>query len=143
MPKITQILNFIKISERIATSGQPTESQFEIIAQSGFQIVINLAMPNSDNAIVEEGFIVSTYNMVYVHIPVPFDAPTLGHLKTFIKIMKCFSDKKILIHCAVNKRASAFIYQYQRIILDKNEYESKNLSYKAGNQMKCGRDSWK
>jgi hypothetical protein len=40
--------------------------------------VINLAMPNSENAIPEEGYIVTARSMTYVHIPVPFDAPMLS-----------------------------------------------------------------
>ncbi|MCG8485969.1 MAG: phosphatase, partial [Chromatiales bacterium] len=72
---IENITNYIRISDRIASSGQPEEQQFKDIAQAGFQVVINLAMPNSDNAIPEEGYIVTARKMSYVHIPVPFDAP--------------------------------------------------------------------
>ena len=60
---IENITNYIRISDRIASSGQPEEQQFKDIAQAGFQVVINLAMPNSDNAIPEEGYIVTARKM--------------------------------------------------------------------------------
>jgi protein tyrosine phosphatase (PTP) superfamily phosphohydrolase (DUF442 family) len=113
---IENITNYIKVSERIASSGQPEEHQFKEIAQAGYQVVINLAMPNSENAIPEEGHIVTARNMAYVHIPVPFDAPNAEHLKTFIGIMSGCRDQKVWLHCVVNKRVSAFLYQYLRVV---------------------------
>ena len=43
---IEDIYNYRRISDRIATSGQPTEQQFGLIKQAGFTSVLNLA-PNS------------------------------------------------------------------------------------------------
>ena len=43
--------NYLKLSESIATSGQPSEAQFAEIAQAGYQLVINLAaLPDGGNA---------------------------------------------------------------------------------------------
>ena len=50
--------------------------------------------------------------MIYIHIPVPFDAPELCHSQLFIKIMEPFSDKKIWVHRVKNYRVSAFLYHY-------------------------------
>lgn len=113
---IKNIKNYIQVSERIASSGQPNREQFKSIAEAKYQIVINLAMPNSDTAIPEEGNIVTALDMLYVHIPVPFDAPNVNHLRQFIKVMDAFADQKVWLHCVANYRASAFLYQYQRLI---------------------------
>lgn len=110
------ITNYLQISDQIATSGQPEDHQFKYIAAANYQVVINLAMPNSDNAIPEEGNIVTAHKMTYVHIPVPFDAPSTTHLKNFIGVMKTFSAQRVWVHCVVNYRASAFLYQYQRLV---------------------------
>src|SRR5450756_117291 len=40
------------------------------------QITCNLALPTSDNAIPNEGSVVTSLGMAYVHIPVDFKAPT-------------------------------------------------------------------
>ncbi|HIO97215.1 MAG TPA: hypothetical protein EYG71_04740 [Leucothrix sp.] len=52
---VENILNFIEVSELISTSGQPSPHQFEEIADAGFSTVINLAMPDSTNALPDEG----------------------------------------------------------------------------------------
>lgn len=112
---IEEIKNYIQVSDRIASSGQPGEQQFRDIADAGYQVVCNLAMPDSENAIPEEGSIVTAHRMVYVHIPVPFDAPSIDHFRTFIRVMDAFSDKRVWVHCVVNYRVSAFLYQYLRL----------------------------
>lgn len=109
-----RIKNYLKISPRLASSGQPTTEEFKLIAEEGYQVVINLSMPDSKSAITEEGYLVSSLGMNYVHIPVPFDAPDLLHLSLFSKAMDTFSEQKVWVHCALNYRVSAFLYLYQR-----------------------------
>lgn len=113
---VEAVKNYIRVSDRIASSGQPKGEQFKAIAGAGYQVVINLAMPDSDNVIPEEGNIVTACRMAYVHIPVPFDAPDAGHLKRFIGVMAAFADQRVWVHCALNYRVSAFLYQYQRLV---------------------------
>ena len=106
------IINFYQITENIGTGGQPTISQLTEIAEANYSVVVNLAMHDSDNAISEEGDIVSSLGMKYIHIPVPFEAPTSNHLKKFFNVMDSFEEKKVFVHCAVNARVSAFMHQY-------------------------------
>jgi protein tyrosine phosphatase (PTP) superfamily phosphohydrolase (DUF442 family) len=113
---IDEIRNYIQVSDRIASSGQPEDHQFKDIADAGYKVVINLAMPNSESAIPEEGNIVTSLKMTYVHIPVPFDAPDIVHLRDFIKVMHALSHQKVWIHCVANYRVSAFLYQYFRLV---------------------------
>ncbi|EXJ14350.1 protein tyrosine phosphatase family protein [Imhoffiella purpurea] len=124
---IDSILNHVRISDRISTSGQPEEHEFRAIAEAGFEVVVNLAMPNSENAIPEEGNIVTARRMIYVHIPVPFEAPTATHLRSFLGVMAAFPDSRIWIHCVVNYRASAFIYQYARCVEGRSHEEALGL----------------
>lgn len=112
------LLNFHSFSSDIGTSGQPTREQFAQIAAQGYTAVVNLAMHNSDNALTDEGGIVASLGMLYVHIPVPFGSPSATHLKTFVRIMDALADHKVLVHCAVNARVSAFMYKY--LTLTKN-----------------------
>lgn len=117
------ILNTIVINERISTSGQPSPNQFEEIAKAGFSSVINLAMPDSTNALPDEGGFVSEAGMNYFHIPVPFEAPTRAHLSLFLKMMKALEKDKVWVHCALNWRVSAFMHHYQREILKLAKFE--------------------
>ena len=106
------IINFYQITENVGTGGQPTIMQLAEIAEANYSAIVNLAMHDSDNAIPEEADIVSSLGMKYIHIPVPFEAPTSNHLKEFFNVMDSFEEKKVFVHCAVNARVSAFMHQY-------------------------------
>ena len=106
------ITNYVQMADNIATSGQPQNAQFADISAAGYEAVINLAMPDSDAAIPNEGSVVALYGMTYVHIPVPFNAPAEHHLKQFMGIMTALEPSKIWVHCVVNYRVSAFMFHY-------------------------------
>ena len=111
--KIEDIVNFLQISDRLATAGQPTMEQYSVIAATGYQVVINLALVDSPNALVDEGSIASNLGIEYIQIPVEWTAPTLADFQKFGSTMDAHADDKIFVHCAANKRVSAFVYLYR------------------------------
>ena len=114
---MNKILNHIKINELISTSGQLKIEEFELIANEGFEVVINLAVPTTSNSLENEDKIVSNLNMSYIHIPVSFENPKISDLKLFINILQSLGANKVWIHCAKNYRVSAFMYVYHKYIL--------------------------
>lgn len=114
---MNKILNYVKINELISTSGQPKIEELELIANEGFEVVINLAVPTTSNALENEDKIVSSLNMSYIHIPVDFENPKLSDLKLFLNILQALGANKVWIHCAKNYRVSAFMYVYHKYIL--------------------------
>src|SRR3954453_21467317 len=110
---LSEINNFHPLGDKIATSGQPTEAQLRQIREAGFDAVINLALPTSDNAIPNEGSIVTGLGMAYVHIPVDFKAPTSREFQAFCSVMDGFKDRRVFVHCAANMRVSAFVFLYR------------------------------
>jgi len=115
--KMNKILNYVKINELISTSGQPKIEELELIANEGFEVVINLAVATTSNALVNEDKIVSYLNMSYIHIPVNFENPKISDLKLFLNILQSLGANKVWIHCAKNYRVSAFMYVYHKYIL--------------------------
>jgi len=112
------ILNYIKINELIATSGQPTPEEFKEIKDYDYEVVINLALHDSSNAIKDEDKIVTSLGMSYFHIPVDFENPSIYDLKLFINILQSLGSSKVWIHCALNYRVSAFMYVYHKYVLN-------------------------
>lgn len=108
--------NFVQLTDRIGTAGQPTPEQFKLIAENGYRWVINLAMPDHPEALVNEGELVTSEGMGYLHIPVPFKSPAPGHVRQFCRLLKSLLDddpqQKIFIHCIMNYRVSAFMFHY-------------------------------
>jgi protein tyrosine phosphatase (PTP) superfamily phosphohydrolase (DUF442 family) len=113
-PQVTDIYNYYPMPANLGTSGQPTPEQFAAIKAAGFDTVINLAMPTSENALPDEGRLVAEQGMTYVHIPVPWEAPSEDHLQQFFGVVDTMitQGQKVWIHCAANYRASAFTYRY-------------------------------
>jgi len=114
---LQQIYNYRRLSENIGTAGQPTETLMKVIADSGFQVVINLALTSSDNALPDEAGLVQSLGMKYIHIPVVWEQPKLEDLTTFFQKMRENKGQKIFVHCAANMRVSTFMGLYQVIEL--------------------------
>ncbi|MGH8247421.1 MAG: protein tyrosine phosphatase family protein [Gammaproteobacteria bacterium] len=121
------IYNYLKIDERISTSGQPKAEDFSGIAGQGFQTVINLALPTSDHAIPDEGSIVTRTGMNYVHIPVVWEAPRTEQFRKFADVVRHNENEKIWVHCVANMRVSCFMYLYHRKVKGMPEAEARAL----------------
>ena len=109
---IEEIRAYVRVGE-IGTSGMPTVEQFREIAKAGFTTVINLALPTSDNALANEGELVTRSGMMYAHIPVLFDAPKRSDYERFEKLMKAMAGEPVFVHCAANMRVSACLLLYR------------------------------
>ena len=110
---LSEIRGFRPISDSLGTAGQPTENQFRAVQAAGFEVVVNLALPTSDNALANEGSIDSALGMSYVHIPVNFENPTPQDFESFCQVMKAFEARRVFVHCAANMRVSAFVFLYR------------------------------
>lgn len=103
------VCNYIRVSEHIATGGQPTEEQLAAITNAGCTTVVNLGLHDADYALPDERGLVESLGMEYVHIPVLWDRPTKADLAQFCEIMAGYEDRDIFVHCAANKRVSVFV----------------------------------
>lgn len=112
---LTEICNFIPLTESIATAGQPTAAQFAALGEAGYEVVVNLALPTSTNALPDEQAIVEAQRMEYIHIPVEWEAPSVEKLEQLFTTLQANVTKKVLVHCALNMRVSAFMYLYRQL----------------------------
>jgi protein tyrosine phosphatase (PTP) superfamily phosphohydrolase (DUF442 family) len=112
---LESVFNFLPLSETLITAGQPTEKQLKTVRDSGYKLVVNLAMGSAHNALADEKSTVESLGMEYVHIPVEFDRPMMAEFDKFCALMQKNGDRPLLVHCAANFRVSAFIYLYRRI----------------------------
>ena len=113
----TSIYNYKHLTERLASSGQPTEDEIDTIINAGYNIVINLGLHNTDYSINNEASTFQENNVTYIHIPVIFEEPQKKDLDVFIKTLDKYKESKIFIHCAANKRVSVFIALYRILTL--------------------------
>lgn len=112
---LSQIKNYLPLSETLATAGQPTEDQLAALAAAGFQTVINLALRDSPGALPDERERVHAMGLGYIHIPVNFEAPQEADFVQFAAAMDTYKDEKLFVHCAANMRVSAFLFLYRTL----------------------------
>ena len=115
--QLSEIYNFLPIDNRWATAGQPTAEQFLAIAQAGYEVVINLGMPDSPRALADEAPLVTAQGLDYIAIPVVWDAPTSENLAVFFAAMTANAEKQCFVHCIANMRVSAFSFLYRVLVL--------------------------
>ena len=114
---LADIYNFLPIDERWATAGQPTVEQFAAIKAAGYEVIINLGMPDSPRAVLNEMEVVAAQGIDYVAIPVVWEAPTGADLAAFFAAMNANQAKKRFVHCIANMRVSAFTFLYRALVL--------------------------
>ncbi len=114
-PALAEITNFRQYSPTFASSGQPTLEQFATVAENGFERVVYIAFTNNQNALPDADLVVKGLGMEYMQIPVSFDNPLPDDFYAFADSMQRNTDKKTLLHCQVNARATAFSFLYRVI----------------------------
>ena len=110
---LSDIYNFLALSDALGTAGQPTAEQFEAVKAAGYEVVINLATGTTPRDLPHEAQLLAEHGLDYIHIPVIFDQPSEADLTRFFEAMDDNQDKKCFVHCIANARVSAFVLLYQ------------------------------
>ena len=105
--------NYVVATERLHTAGQPNAATLATLGEQGFELVVNLAPPSSQGAVPEEGKLVTEDGATYVNIPVSWQKPTYEDFELFSAVMSGAGERKVLVHCQLNMRASAFTFLYR------------------------------
>jgi protein tyrosine phosphatase (PTP) superfamily phosphohydrolase (DUF442 family) len=109
--------NFVAVSERIHTSGQPSAAQLGGLKDKGYGLVINLAPPATVGSISDEGMLVARTGISYLNIPVDWFSPRYEDFELFGNVLRQSGSMRVLVHCQVNKRASVFTFLF-RVVHD-------------------------
>jgi len=131
--------NFTLLSPTLATSGQPTAEALATLGAHGFQAVVYLAPSTVANAVKEEPELLAPQGIEFVHVPVPFGAPDESHLDALSAALSRLRERKVLVHCEINMRASTLVFLYRVIHLK----ESPSLAYEAVARVWSPRGPWR
>jgi len=105
--------NFYQYSDKVLTAGQPTQSLLENAAKDGIQVVINVVRPGESIYNEKEADILQKQGIEYIHVPVSWSQPNKEQLQSFLKAMDKVGNRKVLVHCWANARASALVYAHR------------------------------
>ncbi len=131
--------NVVPISPRLVTSGQPSAAALAGLAAQGFGAVIYLAPPTVSDAIAGEAEIVRRQGLEFINIPIGFGNPTEADFQSFVAAMERLRDRKVLVHCQVNMRASSMTFLYRAIVL----HEKPELAYESVARVWSPEGPWK
>jgi len=113
MNQIEKIERFQRINDKLSTSGQPTKNEIKIIAEEGFEVLINTRPKSEMDELFNEREIVENFGMKYFQIETDLLKPNMDELVKFLELMTEFNDKKVFLHCRANKRASGLLAIYR------------------------------
>ncbi|MQA36665.1 phosphotyrosine protein phosphatase [Rugamonas sp. FT29W] len=131
--------NVVAISPRLVTSGQPSAEALASLAAQGFGAVIYLAPPTVSDAVAGEAEIVRRQGLEFINIPIGFGKPTEADFQSFVAAMERLRDRKVLVHCQVNMRASSMTFLYRAIVL----HEKPELAYESVARVWSPEGPWK
>ncbi|HEY9199445.1 MAG TPA: protein tyrosine phosphatase family protein [Gammaproteobacteria bacterium] len=107
--------NLMVFSERLHSSGQPNAEQLAALSAAGYDLVINLAPPDVIGAVAEEARLVTAAGAAYVNIPVAWEQPRYTDFTLFSALLRNAGERRVLVHCQANMRASVFVFLYRVI----------------------------
>lgn len=119
--------NVVQISPRLVTSGQPSAHELARLKELGFGAVIYLAPPTVSDAVRDEPVILERQGLPFINIPIRFDAPSDADFDAFAAAMRGLGERRVLVHCQVNLRASSMVFLYRTIVLK----EDPRLAYES------------
>lgn len=103
------IVNLRQPDANIMSSGQPTEEQFRILAESGVKHVINLR-PAEEQQDFDEGALVRELNMGYHWVPVETAGGiTRENAESLYQLLESLDGEPVIVHCASGNRVGALI----------------------------------
>lgn len=124
--ELAEIVNYREYSESLSSSGQPDAAQLQVLKDAGFERIVYIAFSDHHTSLANEDRLVKQLGMEYVHIPVDWDAPTKSDFYLFAGALEREPQKKTLLHCQVNFRASAFSFLYRVLHEDVPMDQAKN-----------------
>ncbi len=131
--------NTVTISARLVTSGQPSASALSDLRAAGFEAVIYLAPNTVPNAVANEAGFLEKQGIEYIHIPIPFDSPSAAHFQAVTDALQRLKEKKVLVHCEINLRASSMVFLHRVLTLK----EDADRAYAAVSAVWSPRGPWR
>jgi protein tyrosine phosphatase (PTP) superfamily phosphohydrolase (DUF442 family) len=136
---VIQAPNVVPITPLLVTSGQPTANALARLAAQGFGAVIYLAPLTVPDAVPDEAEIVRRQGLEFVNIPIKFGNPTEADFQSFVEVMDRLQDRKVLVHCQVNMRASSMTFLYRVVV----GHEKPEQAYEAVARVWSPEGPWK
>ncbi|TCB33740.1 hypothetical protein E0H82_13580 [Acinetobacter sp. ANC 4910] len=125
---LSHIDHFQFVHEHLFSSGQPTVEQLKHIKEYGITTVINLALNDAENHLLNEDRICLELGLNYIHIPILWDTPSDEQCLLVLDMLDhLIQEQMVWVHCAHNLRVSSLIYLYRQYYMDMDIASAQDL----------------
>ena len=115
---VAGISTFAQVESTIACGGATSPEAIREIKRMGFRTVVNLRLASEQGALVdEEGAIVRSLGMNYVHLPFNILTPDPKLVENFMAAVAGPANTPAYVHCAAGGRAAA-LWMIKRVKAD-------------------------
>ena len=116
-------INFKRYSDSIASAGQLHDKHIPFIEKEDYSLVVYLAFDSSeDKSRLGIDKLIRGTGARYIQLPVDWFQPTPEDYNHFVGAVTANNERKVLVHCEMNFRASAFSFLY-RVIEGDEDFE--------------------
>jgi protein tyrosine phosphatase (PTP) superfamily phosphohydrolase (DUF442 family) len=106
---VKDLPNYYEVLPNLGGGGQPTDQGFRLLAEKGYQAVINLRAEGEKVDLAAEEKLIKDLGMKYVPLPfVTKDAKEEFALH-FMKLLEDMKEQKVYVHCASGNRVGSLM----------------------------------
>lgn len=102
-------MNYHEIDDRLATGGHFVDGGLAAVHDGGVQVIIDLR----DKPPEGQREKLAALGIEWINVPVVWKNPKRGDFERFSAEMSKYKNKKVLVQCQANYRASAMTYLYR------------------------------
>ena len=106
------IPNFLELSPRIGTGGQPTDNGLKLIAGKGYKSVVNIRSGSESFDIAAEEKQALQLGLRYYMVPFVAKEPSEEQALAFDALMSALKDNKVFVHCGSGNRVGSLMMIY-------------------------------
>jgi uncharacterized protein (TIGR01244 family) len=127
--------NFVELTPRIGTGGQPAEGGLKQLAEKGYQSIINIRASDEEYDRVAEEKQALQLGLRYYVIPFAAKEPSESQALAFDALMSALKDGKVFVHCGSGNRVGSLMMIYlsleEGMPADKAEQEARKVGLRS------------
>ncbi|MGA2261984.1 MAG: protein tyrosine phosphatase family protein [Acidobacteriota bacterium] len=127
--------NYVELSSRIGTGGQPTDAGMKQLAEKGYKRIINLRTSGEGVDLAAEERQAMQLGLRYYMVPFNAKEPTEEQALAFSALMSALKEDKVFVHCGSGNRAGSLMMIYlaleEGMPPDKAEQEARKAGLRS------------
>jgi uncharacterized protein (TIGR01244 family) len=129
------ITNFVELSARIGTGGQPTAEGLKLLAEKGYKAVVNIRTSSEQVDLAAEEKQAMQLGLRYFMVPFMPKEPNEEQAMAFNALMAALKDTKVFVHCGSGNRVGSLMMIYfaleEGMTVEKAEQEARKIGLRG------------